>query len=282
MSIRTMTNYFKKGQEPYCVPTSTQAQVFNYPVSCNDKLDCHKQVWCYDTLHCSSNVALDNGATCNNELVMASGKTIRFADSTNTFGNEVFSDHQTGGLMFDMQKGQNELPIPSGMGGMGILWDSDDGSGTTDLINYSQGGAGLGFNLRAANANTPCVTVATFWNNKLPTFTYGPVCYGFVPSAWDQSKALVSPYFITGGFQIVNTSTGVYQVTFPSNLANVTCQVTLGTVEGGYMMGCCVETQTVPNQLTINTFQIKDANNTSTIPESLPFNFTINAGVLTN
>ena len=117
--------------------------------------------------------------------------------------------------------------------------------------------------------------------NNLPTFTYGPVCYGFAPQSWGGS-ALVLPYFITGGFQIVNTSTGVYQVTFPSNLTNVSCQVTLGAVEGGSMMGCCVQSQTVEGHLIINTFQIKDANNTSTIPESLPFNFTINAGVLTN
>ena len=239
------------------------------PTTCNGTLGCFGGVCCYNTLHVGLSATLDAGATCNNELVMASGNTIRFADSTNTFGNEIFSDHQTGGLMFDMQKGQNELPEPSGMGGMGILWDSDDGSGTTDLINYGQGGAGLGFNLRAVNANTPCVTVATFWNNKLPTFTYGPVCYGFIPASW---SALVLPYFITGGFQIANTSTGVYTITYPNNLMNVTCQVSLGTVEGAYMMGCCVQSQTVEGHLAINTFQIVDANNTATKPESLPFN----------
>ena len=203
MSIRTMSNYFKKGQEPYCVPTSTQAQVFNYPVSCND------------TLQCSKAVSLNAGATCNNDLKMNSGKNVKLYDTTNAFMNLLYTDNKTHGVMINSSIGSNLLPQPNNAAGMGIVWDSDDGSGTTDLINYGQGGAGLGFNLRAVNTNTPCVTVARFWANKLPTFTYGPVCYGFVPSAWDQSKALVLPYFITGGFQIVNTSTGVYQVTFP-------------------------------------------------------------------
>ena len=197
MSIRTMSNYFPRGQEPYCVPSSTQAQTFNYPVSC------------YNTLHCSDTVVLDEGATCNNELVMASGNTIRFADSTNTFGNEIFSDNQTGGLMFNLQKGQNELPEPNAMGGMGILWDSDDYSGTTDLINYGQGGAGLGFNLRAVNENTPCVTVATFWNNKLPTFTYGPVVYGLIDGGTNTLT------FSRGvGVSVAHVALGTYNISF--------------------------------------------------------------------
>ena len=217
-------------------------------------------------------ITLNNSITFNNGGVYLNSSDLKME-------NQLFTDQQTGGVMIYSVDGQNELPIPTASAGMCIAWDIDNNGGATDLINYGQGGSDLGFNLRAINANTPCVTVASFKANKLPKLTYGPVCYGFIPSSW--GLALVSPYFITGGFQIANTSTGVYTITYPSNLTNVTCQVSLGTVEGGYMMGCCVQLQTVPNQLTINTFQIIDANNTATKPESLPFNFTINAGVLT-
>ena len=88
-------------------------------------------------------------------------------------------------------------------------WVSDDGSGTTDLINYGQGGAGLGFNIRAVNSTTPCVTVATFWNNKLPTFTYGPVAYGLVDGG---TNTLI---FSRGvDVSVVHVSLGTYNISF--------------------------------------------------------------------
>ena len=247
------------------------------------KLNCDGSLMCFGDAGFNNSVTISGPVSCNNNLTIANGKSLRLADITNTFVSEVFTDNNTGSIMFTSSDSINgdTLPEPTAYAGMSIAWNINNGEGTTDLINYSQAGGGLGFNLRAINAFSPCITVASFKANKLPTFTYGPVCYGSIPAAWDQSKALILPYFITGGFQIANTSTGVYQVNFPSNLTNVTCQVTLGTVEGGYMMGCCVQLQTVPNQLTINTFQIIDANNTATKPESLPFNLTINAGLLT-
>ena len=92
---------------------------------------------------------------------------------------------------------------------MGIVWDSDDGSGTTDLINYGQAGAGLGFNLRAVNTNTPCVTVATFLNNKLPTFTYGPVAYGLVDGGTNTLT------FSRGvGVSVAHVALGTYNISF--------------------------------------------------------------------
>ena len=38
MSLRSMANYFKVGEEPYTVPTSTQPQIFNYPVTVNSDI----------------------------------------------------------------------------------------------------------------------------------------------------------------------------------------------------------------------------------------------------
>ena len=180
MSIRTLSNYFKKGQEPYCVPTSTQAQVFNYPVS------------------------------CNSNLAMNSGKNVQLFDSTNLKRNLLYTDNYTGSFMINSADGLDILPIPNAGAGMAVAWDIDGGDGTTDLINYSQAGAGLGFNLRAINANIPaCVTVATFLYNKLPTFTYGPVVYGLIDGGTNTLT------FSRGvGVSVAHVALGTYNISF--------------------------------------------------------------------
>ena len=203
-------------------------------------------------------ITLNNSLTVNG--ISSSGYTIRDNPPTTDNGAQVY-----GSLYMANNDEIGSLSL--------VIYDSPD-----PLMSFWSSNTVAPYTATNPEGWTPLLQLRPF---QLPKFTYGPVCYGFIPAGWDQSKALVLPYFITGGFQIANTSTGVYTITYPNNLTNVTCQVSLGTVEGGYMMGCCVQLQTVPNQLTINTFQIKDANNTSTIPESLPFNLTINAGVLT-
>ena len=118
--------------------------------------------------------------------------------------------------------------------------------------------------------------------NKLPVFTYGPVCYGYVPASFSatwSASSLAAPYFITGGFQIINNGTGNYQVGFPTNYANVTGQVTL-VGPGGNIMGAAVSSQNT-TQLLIETYCMKDSNIATTVLESLSFNFVIYAGITT-
>ena len=198
MSLSSFNTFFPIGQEPYTKPVTTQPQNFQYPVTCND------------TLQCNTSVTLDAGATCNNDFKMNSGTNVQLFNSTNEFRNLLYTDNYTGGVVINSANGQNLLPIPSAGAGMSISWDIDDGDGTTDLINYSQGGAGLGINLRAINTNIPaCVTVATLLYNKLPTFTYGPVVYGLIDGGTNTLT-----YSRGVGVSVAHVNIGTYNISF--------------------------------------------------------------------
>ena len=174
------------------------------------------------------------------------------------------------------------LPEPNAFAGMSIAWNISNGEGTTDLINYSQGGSGLGFNLRALNANTPCITVASFKANKLPTFTYGPVAYGLVDGGTNTLT------FSRGvGVSVAHVALGTYNISFlglsaenhlninPATICISTTVKNIGSANGPVIIS--EEGAPAINSSGIITFQLA-AINLSRETQDCTFYFTVFGG----
>ena len=256
-----------------------------------------------------------NNLTCERRLFMSNGESIILSETLSTGSQSNYINTRPGGCLVIEATARCSAPVyPEDVAnGLEIGWDID-GRGESDLISMGSGTGVGGFSFkRLTNSSLTCVNMMTIeplaqggitvnqdvasltmmnpdgtsylllvQPNKLPVFTYGPVCYGYVPASFSatwSASSLVAPYFITGGFQIINNGTGNYQVGFPKNLSNVTGQVTL-VGPGGNIMGAAVSSQN-NTQLLIETYCMKDSNIATTVLESLSFNFVIYAGALT-
>jgi len=181
MTFRSMSNYFKIGEEPYTCPNSTQQQNFNYPVVAN------------------SNVALNHGATITGGLTVdtLTGNTATFSQglTVNSFSyfNSTLSilnpsaktDNQlttdVGGALLIVATTASVLPTVAdeNLSGLAIAWDIEPGSGYTDFINMAQGASGAGgFVFRTFNTTGIYQSLFSIAPKTLPVFTYGPVAYG--------------------------------------------------------------------------------------------------------
>ena len=161
MTFRSMSNYFKIGEEPYTCPNSTQQQNFNYPVVAN------------------SNVALNRGATITGGLTVDGltcnsfsyfNSTLSLMNPSAGTDNQITTD--VGGALLIVATKPSVLPTVAddGLTGLAIAWDVEPASGFTDFINLAQGGSG-GFVFRTFNYLEIYTSLFSLAPKTLPVFT---------------------------------------------------------------------------------------------------------------
>ena len=187
MTFRSMSNYFKIGEEPYTCPNSTQQQNFNYPVVANSNVALNHGATItggltVDSLSTTTSASFWNGLVCgnpatfNSQVVMNNVLQIADAQASND-SNNISTD--VGGALLIITSKPSVLPSASDIyySGLGIAWGVEPSAGYTDFINFAQGALG-GFSFRTFNTLGIYQSLLTLIPKTLPVFTYGPVGYG--------------------------------------------------------------------------------------------------------